>query len=89
VTVQDDIRSFEVESLAGGDPDLVRDQVATRDELRNGMFDLEARIHLHEAERTAVVKEELTRPGTLVADGPGKSDSGLAHPTSEGGVDGR
>ena len=65
----------EAERLAGGDPELVGDEVASGDELGDRVLDLEPRVHLEEGRLAAVVEQELAGPGADVADraprGPG------------------
>ena len=46
-----DLRLVEPERLAGGDPELVGDEVATGHDLGHRVLDLEARVHLEEEER--------------------------------------
>ena len=47
--------------LAGRDPDLLLDQVDARDHLADRVLDLDARVHLHEAQVAVVVEQELHR----------------------------
>ncbi len=63
--------------LAGGDPQLQRDEVEAGDELGDRVLDLQAGVHLEEEEgrfgvvEGGAVEQELDRPGALVADGRG------------------
>src|SRR5262249_49507278 len=66
------------ELLAGGDADLLLDQVGVGDELGDGVLDLDARVHLHEVEVAVEVGQELHRPRTRVADGQRTAHRGLA-----------
>lgn len=64
-----------------GHPQLPRDEVDPGDQLGDGVLDLEAGVHLHEAVPGRVVArdDELDRPGAGVAAGAGGLDGGLAH----------
>ena len=55
------------ELRAGGDPDLLVDQVDAGDHLGHRVLDLEARVHLDEVE-LAVLVEELDRAGAEIAE---------------------
>ena len=48
-------------------------------ELRDGMLDLQARVHLQEEERAVLAGDELHRAGAVVAHGLGQRDGLLAH----------
>jgi len=61
----------EGEFLAGGNPQLPPDDVDAGHLLANGVFDLDACVHLHEVE-LAVLDEELDGPGIRV---PGLADA--------------
>ena len=73
--------------LAGGDAELPLDQVEAGDELGDGVFDLEAGVHLHEEEVVAWAvigaacrgDDELDGAGADVTDCAGGLDGGLAH----------
>ena len=56
------------ELLPRRDPHLLAHEVDRREELRHGMLDLEARVHLDERERAVRADEELDRAGVAVAD---------------------
>ena len=63
---------------AGGDADLLDDEVDAGDHLGHRMLDLQARVHLDEVE-LAVLVEELDRAGAAVAEllhglGDGRAD---------------
>ena len=73
----------------GRDPELVLDEIASGDELRDRVLDLEARVHLEERERAAVVEQELAGAGAHVADRARESQGRVAHRPPEAGVDGR
>ena len=79
MAVEVDVGLREAERFAGRDPELVRDEVATRDELRDGVLDLEPRVHLEERERAAVVEQELAGPGAHVADRARQRQRRFAH----------
>ena len=65
--------------LPRGDLELLLDQIATVDFLRDGMLDLDAGVHLHEVKVAGVVDQELDGAGILVIDRLGQGDGGLAH----------
>src|SRR5258708_34491144 len=54
--------------LTTGDPKLPLDEIEPGDHLRNGMFDLETCIHLHEIETAVLVRDELDGPRADIAD---------------------
>ena len=62
-----------VQRLAGGDPELLLDEIETRDQLGHGVLDLQARVQLDEPEALPG-DEELGRPGALVGDRTGERD---------------
>ena len=62
-----------VQRLAGGDPELLLDEIETRDELGHGVLDLQAGVQLDEPEAVPG-DEELGRAGALVRDRAGKRD---------------
>ena len=53
---------------AGRDPDLLLDQIDTRDGLGDGVLDLDAGVHLHEVEAPVGIEQELHGPGIGIAD---------------------
>src|SRR5690606_28069061 len=67
------------EGFAGGDPDLLLDEVDSRDELGDGVLDLDPRVDLDEVEAVLGVDEELDRPRVRVGRGPCDPLRGLAH----------
>ena len=77
MAVKCDVGLPEPEGFAGGDPQLVGDEVPARDQLRDGMLDLEPRIHLEEVDLARVVEKELARSGAPVADGAGEFEGGV------------
>ena len=81
--------AVEPERLAGRDPELVRDQVATGHELGHRVLDLETRVHLEEGRVAPVVDQELARAGIDVADSAGEAQGGHPEPVAEVGIDGR
>src|SRR5690606_18104833 len=54
------------ELLAGGDEDLLHDQVDARDHFGHGVLDLDTRVHFDE-EELAVLVQELERAGAAIA----------------------
>ena len=74
----DDIFLAEREWFAGGDLDLLLDQVDAGDHLGDGVFDLDAGVDLDEIEVVVGVDQELARARVDIAGGPGQSDGGLA-----------
>ena len=66
------------QGLAGGDEQLLLDEVDAGDELGDGMLDLQPRVELEEVEALAV-QHELGGPGVLVPDGAREGDGRLAH----------
>src|SRR5690606_34621422 len=67
----------EQDRIARRDADLLGDEIDARDELRDGVLDLDAGVHLHESEVAPLVHEELKRTGGRVA--------ALAHRPLDGG----
>ena len=70
------------ERLAGGDPELLADDVDAGDELGHRVLDLDAAVQLEEVE-VAPVEHELDGAGAAVADRAAERDRGLAHPRSK------
>ena len=68
----------ERQRLAGGDPDLLLDQVDPGDHLGDGVLDLDPGVDLDEVEVVVGVDQELAGPGVDVAGGLGQPDGGLA-----------
>ena len=64
---QPDIALAIAERLAGGDAQLLADDVETADHLADRVLDLQPRVHLDEVER-AVLVQELDRTGAFVAE---------------------
>ena len=58
---------LEPERLAGGDPDLERDEVDAGQHLGHRVLDLDPAVDLDEVEVALAVDEELERPDVLVA----------------------
>ena len=78
MAADDDVLLAEGQRLAGGDPDLLLDQVDAGDHLGDGMLDLDAGVDLDEVEVVVGVDQELAGAGVDVAGGPGQPDGGLA-----------
>ena len=58
-----DVGLREPQGPAGGDPQLIGDEVTPGDGLRHGMFHLEAGVHLEERRLPAIRDEELAGAG--------------------------
>src|SRR5262249_27724336 len=78
VPPQAEVRHRRTELLAGRDPELLADDVDSRDELRHRMLDLDPGVELEEPE-VAAVEHELGCARALVADRAGESDGRTAH----------
>ena len=74
-----DVVLREGQPLAGGDANLPLHEVDPGHELRHGMLDLEARVHLEEVELAVAVEEELAGAGIHVAGRLRGAHRGLAH----------
>src|SRR5262245_24943417 len=57
-----------IQLFSGGDADLGGDQVVDRDHLGDRMFNLDARVHLHEIEAAVLVEQKFDGAGVAVAD---------------------
>src|SRR4029450_7553450 len=82
-------RLVEPEGLAGRDPELVGDEVASGHELGHGVLDLEAGVHLEEGRLATVVDEELAGARTDVPDGTRDCERRRAEARAERAVDSR
>ena len=69
VAAEDDVFLAKRQRLAGGDLDLLLDQIDAGDHLGDGMFDLDACVDLDEVEIVVRVDQELACAGVDVADG--------------------
>src|SRR5262249_42791618 len=87
VTDETDVLLPELDRPALGDLDLQPHQVETGDLLGDGMFDLEARVHLEEVELAVRCEDELDGPGSDVADGPGCPTRRRAQTLAQPGID--
>src|SRR5579863_323556 len=67
MTVELDACLSELQITAGGDPDLLKDQIDVGDHFRHRMLDLNARIHLDEIE-LAVLVQKLDRADAEIFD---------------------
>ena len=74
----DDILLAKGQGLAGGNPDLLLDQVDAGDHLGDGVLDLDPRVDLDEVEPVLGIDQELAGAGVDIAHGPGQADRGLA-----------
>ncbi len=59
---------------AGGNLDLLLDQIDARHLFRDGVLDLNPRVHLHEVEAPLLVQKKLDRARVAVVDGLGRLD---------------
>ena len=76
------------ERLAGGDAQLLADQVDARDLLGDRVLDLQPGVDLEEEELVGgVVDQELDGAGRPVAEGAGQAQRGVAHGGAQVGVD--
>ena len=83
----EDRRPSAAKRLAARDPQLIADQVATGDELRHWMLDLEPRVHLQEEELAGIGQQHLHRPGIDVAHRRRDRHRRVAHPRAQLGRD--
>jgi len=74
----DDLLLLEAQRLAGGDADLLADQVDAGDQLRHRVLDLDAGVDLNEVKLVFLVDQELAGTGILVLGGPDHAQSSLA-----------
>jgi hypothetical protein len=77
----------EPEWLAGRDPQLVGDEVAPGDQLRDRVLDLEPGVHLEKGRFAAFVDDELARARADVADLAGEGQGGGGEPLPQRAVD--
>ena len=89
MAAQPDVLLAHGQRLAGGDHDLLADQIEPRHQLGDRVLDLDARVHLHEVVRAVRVEKALDRSGRPVAGGPRRVDGDRADPCPESRVDGR
>ena len=85
----DRVRVRDIESPAGGDPQLVGDQVASGDHLGDRVLDLQPRVHLEEGRPAMRIEQELAGPRADVADGATEREGGLAEPVTQRRIDRR
>src|SRR3546814_12164719 len=57
--------------------------VCSSDLFGDRMFDLQARVHLHEEELTACIQQKLHGTGTDITDGLSRAHGGFAHGTTQ------
>jgi len=65
--------------VSRGDGDLQLDQVEAGDLLGDGMFHLQACVHLKKVKIVVGVYQELDRTGVGIAAGAGQTHCGIAH----------
>ena len=88
VARESDVGLGVAQRLAGGDPQLLADQVDSRHLLGDRVLHLQAGVHLQEEELAGVVvDQQLHRPRRDVADRPGQPHRGVAHGGPQGIVD--
>ncbi len=75
VTAQEHVALLQVERSPCGDLELAADDVDARDQLGDGVLDLDARIHLQEVPAAVGSQEELGSAGPGVADDLGEPQS--------------
>src|SRR5204863_194153 len=80
--------TFERKPLAHRVQKLLLDEIDPRDLLRDGVFDLETGVHLHEVEASVAGEEELDGAGVAVLDRAGERYSGVTHALAQLRVDG-
>src|ERR1700724_1527460 len=73
------VRDVWRERLTGGDPNLFLYQITTVNLFRDGVFNLDAGIHLDEIEMSIRIDEKLNRASILVGDGFREFDRGISH----------
>src|SRR4029079_16678808 len=73
-----DRRLIEAQRFAGGDAQLIGDEVSAGDRLGHRMFDLQTRVELEEIELAVLVEQELRCSRADVAGRPGQAQRGLA-----------
>ena len=86
---QRDVLLRDRELLAGGDADHLLDEIDAGDEFGDGMFDLQARVHLQEVEALVLAGDEFDRAGGIVVHGFRQRDRLLAHLAAGGLVEQR
>ena len=89
MATQNDVLLPDRERLAGRDQHLLADEVDPRHLFRDGVLDLDPRVHLHEVVSPVRGQEALDRAGGAVAGCPGGVDRDLADPGAQLLVDGR
>jgi hypothetical protein len=67
--------------------ELVGNEISTGDHFRDGVFDLQAGVHLEEEEPTPIVDEELACAGAAIPDCLREANRGEAHLRSRGLID--
>ena len=75
-----DLLLREREPLAGGQADLLRDEVEAGQHLGDRVLDLDPAVDLDEVEVPILVEQELERAGALVAGGHHRADGQVAQP---------
>ena len=85
----DDVFLAERQRHAGGDLDLLFDQVDAGDHLGDGVFDLDAGVDLDEIKVVVGVDQELACAGVDVTGGTGQPDGGFAELHAHGQRQGR
>ena len=83
VPAQQHVALLELERAVGGDLELPAHEVDARDELRDRVLDLDARVHLEEVPAAVGREQELGGAGPDVADGVGEAQRGDAELAAE------
>ena len=83
---EDDLLLPQAEPVAGGDADLLGDEVDAGEHLGDRVLDLDPAVDLDEVEAPLRVEQELERPGALVAGGHHAADGEVAQPLASGVV---
>ena len=84
-----DLLLLERQRCACGDGELPLDQIEAGDRLGHRVLDLEARVHLHEAEGAVAGDDELDGAGIDVADRASGAHRGSGHRGTGGRIDER
>src|SRR3546814_19915812 len=77
------------ERLAGGDAQLLVDQIDAGDFFGHRVFDLQARVHFQEVELSALAEDEFDGAGVAVANRAGDAGRGLADLLAQRGIERR
>ena len=87
VAAQLDVFLLEGQRLTLSDTDLEMNEVGAGDQLGDGMFDLEPRVHFEEIEVLLLIEEEFDRAGVGVPSGEREVNRSFAHALAEIRID--